>query len=150
MTDIGIFLIHSVAGRSDDVIKIKPILDVFRISYRSTHQNVHHFVYCDFAQTCRYVDDLIDLLSIDTDPYESIQFNFPCFPSVMFRIDDVYDLALRRSISDRLKSTLMNWPEAALPLFALPRSALTLATAPAPAPAPATEMQTETPATAAP
>lgn len=112
MTDISIFLIHSVAGRRDDVIKIRPLMDVFRVTYRSQHQNVNHFVYCNYTQTCLYIDDLIDMMSLDVEPYESIQFNFPCFPSVLYKIDDVYDLILRRSITDRLRSTLLNWPEA--------------------------------------
>lgn len=110
MTDISIFLIHSVANRPDDVIKIRPIMDRYRISFYSPHSNILHFMYCTEDETFRYVDDLMQMLPVDHEPYSTLQFNFPCFPSVLFRMADAQDL--RYVIRERLSSVLGNWPEA--------------------------------------
>lgn len=110
MTDLSIFLIHSVAGRPDDVIKIRPIMDRYHISFCSPHSNIYHFMYCTEDETFRYVDDLMQMLPVDREPYSSLQFNFPCFPSFLFRMADAQDL--RYVIRERLSSVLGNWPEA--------------------------------------
>jgi hypothetical protein len=110
MTDLSIFLIHSIANRPDDVIKIRPIMDQFRISFYSPHSNILHFMYCTEDETFRYVDDLMQMLPVDREPYSSLQFNFPCFPSVLFRMAEAHDL--RYVIRERLSSLLGNWPEA--------------------------------------
>lgn len=128
MGDFSIFLIYG-QGRSDDVIRIKPMMDRFRVNYVSRHNNVNHFMYCTNEQAFRYVNDLMYLLPPDAEPFSSIQFNFPCMPALMYRLSDLRNNAdIRYSLRDRVAALLDNWPEAR-PLVQIP-SAPTVPLAP--------------------
>ena len=96
---------------SDDVIRITPFMDEFKIEFVGRVDKVKHFHYATQEQTVQYVGDLLYLLPNDSDPYEFMQFDFPCFPSVMFKVGDLDDKTVRRTVRDRLTSTLENWPE---------------------------------------
>jgi len=111
MGDFSIFLIYG-GTRADDVIRIRPMLDKFRVNYLSRSTNVNHFMYCTNEQAFRYVDDLLYLLPPDAEPFSSVQFNFPCFPVVMYRLADLQNWAVRYTIRDRVAALLDNWPEA--------------------------------------
>jgi len=128
MGDFSIFLIFG-QGRSDDTIRIKPLMDKFRVNYVSRHNNVNHFMYCTKEQAFRYVDDLLYLLPPDAEPFSSIQFNFPCMPALMYRLADLHNPDVRYALRDRVAALLDNWPEAR-PLLQIP------AAPPAPAEAP--------------
>jgi hypothetical protein len=127
MGDFSIFLIYG-QGRSDDVIRIKPMMDRFRVNYVSVSNNVNHFMYCTHEQAFRYVDDLLYLLPSDAEPFSSIQFNFPCMPALMYRLADIRTTEVRYSLRDRVAALLDNWPEAR-PLVQTP-SAPTVPSAP--------------------
>jgi hypothetical protein len=120
MGDFSIFLIYG-QGRSDDVIRIKPLMDKFRVNYVSRDNNVNHFMYCTNEQAFRYVDDLLYLLPPDSEPFSSIQFNFPCMPVLMYRLSDLRTPEVRYSLRDRVAALLDNWPEAR-PLLQIPPS----------------------------
>lgn len=111
MGDFSIFLIYG-QGRTDDVIRIKPLMDKFRVNYISRHNNVNHFMYCTNTQTFRYVDDLLYLLPPDAEPFSTIQFNFPCMPAFMYRLADLHIPEVRYVLRDRVAALLDNWPEA--------------------------------------
>lgn len=95
----------------DDVIKITPSIDLFKILYKDGQTGYASFFYATELDCVRYVEDLFYLLVDDTDPFASIQFSFPCFPSVMYKIPDFDTDVIRRTIRERLVSTLHNWPE---------------------------------------
>ena len=96
---------------NDDVISITPVVDSYKITYNDGHSNSIHFFYANQQEVVRYVEDLFYLLVDDIDPFTSIQFLFPCFPSVLYRIPDFDKSHIRRTIRDRLVATLQNWPE---------------------------------------
>lgn len=60
----------------------------------------------------RYVLDLMYLLPLDREPYRQIQFNFPCFPTLIYNISDMTNLTINVSIQERLRALFDNWPEA--------------------------------------
>jgi len=109
MAELSIFLIYN--ERADDTINISPIMDRFRITFKSRHHNIHHLMYCTEEETFRYVDDLVHLLPSDAEPYSSIQFNFPCFPSVIYSLATLNNIVVRNTVRNRLYSLLKNWPE---------------------------------------
>lgn len=111
MTYFSIFLIYG-GERPDDIIKIKPIMDTYRVNYISRHHNINHFMYCTNNQAFRYVDDLLHLLPTDNEPFSSIQLNFPCFPALMYRLADLQTGDVRYILRDRVAALLDNWPEA--------------------------------------
>ena len=96
---------------SDDVINISPVVDTFKLSYIDGQTNSHHFFYANHEEIVRYVEDLFYLLVDDNDPFVKIQFTFPCFPSVIYKIPEFDVSHIRRTIRDRLIATLNNWPE---------------------------------------
>jgi hypothetical protein len=107
---ISIFLARRVGA--DDEISITPIMDDFKIVYYDGFAKSTHFVYASESEVIAYVDDLFNLLIDDViDPFKSIQFTFPCFPSVLYKVPDFSNEANRYAIKDRLISTLRNWPE---------------------------------------
>lgn len=59
-----------------------------------------------------YVSDLMYLLPGDREPFASIQFNFPCYPCLMYSIADIRNMSIVVTIQDRLKALFANWPEA--------------------------------------
>jgi len=107
---ISIFLARRIGA--DDEISITPIMDDFKIVYHDGFAKTTHFVYASESEVIAYVDDLFNLLIDDViDPFKSIQFTFPCFPSVLYKVPDFSNEANRYAIKDRLISTLRNWPE---------------------------------------
>jgi len=108
-----VITLHRVGknSESDDVIRITPFMDEFKIEFVGRVDKLKHFHYATQEQTVQYVGDLMYLLPNDSDPYEFMQFDFPCFPSVMFKVSDLDDKTVRRTVRDRLTSTLENWPE---------------------------------------
>jgi hypothetical protein len=120
---ISIFLTRRAGA--DDEISITPVMDDFKILYFDGIAKSTHFVYASESEVIAYVDDLYNLLVDDViDPFKSIQFTFPCFPSVLYKVPDFSNQANRAAIRDRLISTLRNWPEAvrSLGLFNPPQS----------------------------
>jgi hypothetical protein len=98
---------------SDDKIKIRPIMDLFHVSFITSRFT--HFMYCTRDEALRYVADLLYLLPADRDPYRHIQFNFPCYPSLIYQMGDLTNLTINVSIQERLKALFDNWPEARPP-----------------------------------
>lgn len=106
---LEIFLVRK--NGSDDTIFITPVVDSFKVMYTDTRCKTTHFFYANESEVMRYVEDLFYLLTNDSDPFHAIQFSFPCFPSVMFKIAEFNTVAVRKTIQDRLYDTLVNWPE---------------------------------------
>lgn len=112
MSVLSIHLIrrdHIAFEDSDDKIKIRPVMDLFHVSY--TTSRFTHFMYCTRDEALRYVVDLLYLLPADRDPYRHVQFNFPCFPSFIYQLCDLTNLTINMSIQERLKALFDNWPE---------------------------------------
>ena len=95
----------------DDVITISPFMDMFKLEFVGKQDKLKHFVYLSDEQIVKYVEDLFYLLPTDADAYEFMQFDLPCFPSVMYKVAELDDKVVRHTIRDRLWSILENWPE---------------------------------------
>lgn len=108
---LSIVITRSGTTAHDITVKISPILDDFKITYTDAKSGFTHFTYNSCAEVVRYVEDLFYLLPNDTDPFEKIQFNFPCFPEVMFDVATFNTDVVRKTVRDRLRSVLHNWPE---------------------------------------
>jgi len=95
----------------DDIISVIPVVDSFKLSYIDGISNIHHFFYANEEEVVNYVEDLFYLLADDNEPFNYIQFTFPCFPAVIYKIPEFNMSHIRRTIRDRLKAVLNNWPE---------------------------------------
>jgi len=100
----------------DDEITIVQMWHEYKIIYLDGDIKRKHFIYASENEVIAYVDDLFNLLKDDLiDPFKSIQFTFPCFPSVLYTIRDLNKNDLRQGVRDRLISVLRNWPECIVP-----------------------------------
>jgi len=95
----------------DITVKISPVQDDFKITYTDMRSGFTHFTYNSCVEVVRYVEDLFYLLPNDADPFDKIQFNFPCFPEVMFDVVSFNTDVVRKTVRDRLQAVLHNWPE---------------------------------------
>ena len=109
---IYIVITRRNAEESEDIrVRIDPSVDDFKITYTDKKAKFTHFVYSTADEVVRYVEDLFYLLPFDVDPFHKIQFEFPCFPEVIFPISSFNNDIVRKTIRDRLWSVLNNWPE---------------------------------------
>ena len=94
----------------DDIIVITPTSTDFKIQYNSKAAGFHHLFYADETKTVQYIYDLILAVNRDVDPFQYIQFNIPCFPSVIYAITDLYS-GLSTTMLNRISEVLKNWPD---------------------------------------
>jgi len=108
-TKINIYLFRN--NGPEDEITITPMMNFFKILYHDGLSKSSHFIYANESETIAYVDDIFLLLRDDiVDPFRLVQFTFPCFPSVLYKIAE-FNPDMRQGIRDRLISVLRNWPE---------------------------------------
>jgi len=112
VAQLDIVITRRGGSESDDIrVRIVPSVNEFKLTYTDKRANFTHFVYSTAEEVVRYVEDLFYLLPNDTDPFDKIQFNFPCFPELMFPIATFDTDVVRKTVRDRLCATLHNWPE---------------------------------------
>jgi len=98
------------SAANDDVITIIPAGDTFKILYKNKAESIQHFFYADAEQTLNYVGNLLTAVSRDTDPFHKIQFNIPCFPAVIYPVNELtHPLGL--TLLNRVYEAIKNWPE---------------------------------------
>jgi hypothetical protein len=88
----------------DDLITIRQTTDsdIIFLSYKDRKSNSFHEVRMTKRSMSEYFISLFHILSYDQDPYIHVQVNFPAFPSVLLKTDDLENDSLR----DRLQSML--------------------------------------------
>jgi len=88
----------------DDIITIRQTTDsdIIFLSYKDRKSNSFHEVRMTKRSMSEYCISLFHILSYDEDPFIHVQVNFPAFPSVLLKADDLQDNLLR----DRLQSML--------------------------------------------
>jgi hypothetical protein len=88
----------------DDTITIRQTTDsdIIFLSYKDRKSNSFHEVRMTKRSMSEYCISLFHILSYDEDPFIHVQVNFPAFPSVLLKADDLQDNLLR----DRLQSML--------------------------------------------
>lgn len=77
------------SGKRDDRVFIQPVsLNLYELIYKdgNKHSGRTNRVVLNEYSVFQYVCNIIDLYSMDADPFESIQFDFPLMPSVLISI----------------------------------------------------------------
>ena len=88
----------------DDLITIRQTTDsdIIFLSYKDRKSNSFHEVRMTRNMMSEYCISLFHILSYDEDPFIYIQVNFPAFPSILLKNDDLESYSLR----DRLQGML--------------------------------------------
>lgn len=97
---------------NDDLIVINRVrANEFSLSYTygdTRHKKPYTVTVCD-RMLLRWMRIVIRLLENDSDPFASVQFDFPIMPSVLIEIDNL-DNAYH-TILDAVEFHADNWPE---------------------------------------
>ena len=96
----------------DDTIKITRFGgSEYKVEYYNKSERVRNFMYMKHDDIIPYIEDVLNFASVDSEPFEFIQFTFPCLPSFMFTVDQLNNFYLRQTINNRIRGLLGNWPE---------------------------------------
>jgi hypothetical protein len=107
------FIRNHASSSSDDILKIIPTENSARtydlVFSDSVNRITNSFSSVE-SEILQYVDNLFTLLSIDDEPYISVQIDSPSFPSVLIALRNLDRNDVRDAVMDILKSTLRNYP----------------------------------------
>ena len=96
---------------SDDILKITKMGEnTVRIFYteKNEYDAFVDFMTINYTQLIAYIYRVIQLLTLDDDPFQSVQFFVPGYPTFLIGADKVKNHT--GYILEMISSTLMNWP----------------------------------------
>ena len=85
---------------------------LFNVEYRDHLNNTRNKCTCVEGEVIDFVENFMQLLPIDQDPFSYIQLTAPLFPPVLLRRETMHNPLTRDSIRTVIKNTLRNWPTA--------------------------------------
>jgi hypothetical protein len=102
-TNVQIRLIRTPHDQTkDDTLTIEDAGGgYFRLYYHDAdfaNTDLHHFTLLSGTEVDTYINNLFYLLVHDRQPFHGIQFTIPCFPTILFRIDDLKKGGIRESL----------------------------------------------------
>jgi hypothetical protein len=88
---------------NDDVLTITPgtAVDKYDIEYRERQSRLKYTCTLLKSDLEEYIETILDNLSFDSDPFESIQILCPCLPSVLIPIEELLQNNLLRRLVHR-------------------------------------------------
>jgi hypothetical protein len=98
----------------DDLIKIRPSTEnerLLNVYYKDKDSNKNYSFDDTWDNVVVYLKRILMVLPFDSDPFNSVQFTLPAYPSVMIRVDDILDSELFiQTVFDMMKSVVNGWP----------------------------------------
>ena len=81
-----------------------------RIFYteKNEYDAIIDFMTVNYTQLIAYIYRAIQLLTLDDDPFQSVQFFVPGYPTFLVSVDKLKDQT--GYILEMISSTLLNWP----------------------------------------
>lgn len=103
-SNIQIILQRNENKEEDDCICIVPGNKVYDVYYRDGHSTYKktYQVTLTSSELDIYIDSLFSLLVRDGEPFQSIQFSIPCFPTVLYDIQDLRKGKLRNAVKQAM------------------------------------------------
>ena len=94
----------------DDIIRISAVEDMpdfveIKTKFCNNSVDIKNHFYLPRGSAIDYVNTLIGSLHCDDEPFVSIQLNSAMFPSVMYRVSQLNEDAIRSSIHNIVYST---------------------------------------------
>jgi hypothetical protein len=105
---VNILFIRDIKENTDDKILIRPTDtdDCFYLRYTDALNKSSHELYLSADQIRQYFLSLFSLVSYDTQPFESVQVNFPAFPCVVLAVKDLGYESVRLRLQSIVDFTL--------------------------------------------
>lgn len=94
---------------TDDKIHIERIGEYIRVKYNDTYSNVVQRLYVSQEDFPRYIASLGVFYLKDTQPYKSIQFNFPGFPTIMLDNETMSSKKTQDALLDAAEMVATSW-----------------------------------------
>jgi hypothetical protein len=101
----------ATSPNSDDILKITKMGEnTVRIFYteKNDYDTFTDFMTVNYTQIVAYIYRTITLLTLDEDPFQSVQFFVPGYPTLMIGVDKLKEQT--GYILEMISNTLMNWP----------------------------------------
>jgi hypothetical protein len=108
------FLREGKPSTSDDLLLVRKIGEnTVRVQYTENFGNskVSEYIILNYNQYLHYMYRLLNLLTLDDDPFQSVQFMIPSYPSILFNVSHIQ--AKMNTILEWLGNTCTNWPRIA-------------------------------------
>ncbi len=105
------FLREGQPSSSDDLLVVRKIGDnTVRVQYTENFgsANVSEYIILNYNQYLNYMYRLLNLLTLDDDPFQSVQFMIPTYPSVLFHVTHIH--AKMNMILEWLGNICNSWP----------------------------------------
>jgi hypothetical protein len=101
----------SISPSSDDILKLTKMNEnTVRISYteKNEYDAFIDYLTVNYTQVIAYIYRTITLLTLDEDPFQSVQFFVPGYPTLLVGVDKLKEQT--GYILEMISSTLLNWP----------------------------------------
>jgi hypothetical protein len=99
---------------SDDVIKIRPSEEndnLLNVYYLDKDSKKNYTFDDNWDNVVVYLQRILQVLPYDSDPFYSVQFTLPAYPSLMIRVEDLNsEEEFIDTIFDMMKSVVNGWP----------------------------------------
>ena len=95
----------------DDILKLTKMGEnTVRISYteKNEYDAFIDFLTVNYIQVIAYIYRTITLLTLDEDPFQSVQFFVPGYPTLMIGVDKLKEQT--GYILEMISNTMINWP----------------------------------------
>jgi hypothetical protein len=109
-------VIHLIRPKSDkdDVIKIRPSETkeaLLNVHYNDRYSKKDYRFDDSWENVAVYLKRILTVLPTDSDPFESVQFSLPAYPSLMVKVDDIpYEEDFVKTVFRMMKSVVNGWP----------------------------------------
>jgi hypothetical protein len=100
---------NTVQKDTDDKINIERIGEYIRVKYTDTHSNIVQRLYVSQEDFPRYIASLGVFYLKDTEPYKSIQFNFPGFPTILLNNETMSSKKTQDALLDAAEMVATSW-----------------------------------------
>ena len=115
MSFISILITRNENSKSDDVIRIVPVVDdstSFEVSYTDVEDvKKNKFMFKSNAHGVRtYLNTTLNLLAKDDVPFQRLQFNIPAYPRIMVNMDKLEDDEFMDALWRAIDSVCEDWP----------------------------------------
>ena len=115
MSFISILITRNENSKSDDVIRIMPVVGdstSFEVSYTDVEDvKKNKFMFKSNAHGVRtYLNTTLNLLAKDDVPFQRLQFNIPAYPRIMVNMDKLEDDEFMDTLWHAIDSVCEDWP----------------------------------------
>ncbi len=110
-----IAFIRNVKNCSNDdhlLIKESKHKNLYSIEYRDSLNEIRNKSLSTESEVSDMVENFLNLLPNDQDPFSHVQITAPSFPPVMLLVSSLTNYDVRESIHSVVRNTVRNWPSA--------------------------------------